>query len=122
MALFEFHFHVTDKSNDEILDVLNIIKNQNKKIMATLTDFQTALSVIDTKTTESATAVLAIQARIDAYIAAVNAGGMTAQEEAGALALLAGTKANSEALAASLTAMAVDPENPAPVEVPTPLQ
>lgn len=74
---------------------------------------------IDTATTQAGAAVSGIAARFSAFMAQI--AGAPTLADAKALADRAGTEADSlKAVADSLTPMASDPNNPVPVEVPTP--
>lgn len=99
--------HVSEKEFREGLSkTLAALEKLRELIMATGQEtkeqFQAAVVKIEAATTE-------IAARIQRYIDAVNAGGMTPEQEAEALAALA-------TVVGPLEAMGKDPANPVPVD------
>lgn len=127
---FDFHFHgpITVITKDEgqlkeVLEKLNFIIEQNKKIMAlTKEKFDEVFAVIDKATNDGATAATAIGNRITGLEEAVKEMGLPANQEADILTRLEGVGAASVNLAAALTAMGKTPETPVPVPVPEPIQ
>lgn len=97
-----------------------IIKNQIQ-IMANEEQFRQALARVEAATTAGGVAATAIQARIDALVAAIQNAGLPADVEASLLAQTEGLAGNAEALAAALTAMGASATTPVPVPVPDPV-
>lgn len=116
------HYHHTCGEDDSIiLSKLDLIIKNQITIMSNEEQFRQALARVESATTAGGVAATAIQARIDALVAAIQNAGLPADVEASLLAQTEGLAGNAEALAAALTAMGVDPVAPVPVPVPEPV-
>lgn len=93
----------------------------NFKLMATIQQFQVALSKIDAATTQAGVALTAIAGRITALEEAVKGAGLTEVQEAEILANTEGVATNLETVASALTEMGKTPETPVPTPVPDPV-
>lgn len=115
------HIHHHDKVDSEVRQLLLTIKNQNQKIMATVQQFQAALSKIDEATTKAGTALTAIAARITALEEAVKAQGLTEEQESTILAQTEGVGESLTTIADALTEVGKTPETPVPNPIPDPV-
>ena len=105
----------------KITKLLTQIQSNQGDFMATIEQLTAALGRVEAATTEGATAVTAIGARISSLEEAIKNMGLSAEQEATLLAQLEGVAGGTESLAAALTAMGKTPEQPVPVPVPQPL-
>jgi septal ring factor EnvC (AmiA/AmiB activator) len=99
-------------------------QTQNQRIgeiMATLADFQGALTAVEQATTKSAAAVTAIADRIAALETQIANMGLTEEQEDALLSQVRGISANAATLATSLEGMGKTPETPVPTPTPEPL-
>lgn len=107
------NYYNTDPRIEEKLD---LIIQQNKKIMSDLSLHQAALGRIEVATTKVATGLSAVATRITALEDRVKTLGLTKDQEDQILAHTEGLAGNLEVQADALTQMGKTPENPVPVE------